>query len=135
MKHYFYFKKGQMVPQWLMRQRDADTKEVLSMAQFKGNGKVMVDDDTGEVTIWSASRRMQCLISVYGHDKSVLLDTDDSGSKNIFCIFWPQFEWVKSNKCKKIAPLVRARQCGQKVYTTTKCKPIPDNFDRRGGVA
>ena len=57
MKHYFYFKKGQMVPQWLMRQRENGTMQVVHVAQFKVNGKVMVDDKTGNAIIWPASQQ------------------------------------------------------------------------------
>lgn len=134
MKHYFHFKKGQMVPQWLLRQRDADTKEVLPMAQFRVSGKVMVDDETGEAIVWPASKRYQYLIYVYGCNRSVLLDTDDSGSRNRFFTFGSLSEWSLFNQWKIVRPLVRARRDGHKVYTTTKCKPLPDNFDRREGV-
>lgn len=135
MKHHFYFKKGQMVPQWLLRQRDADTKEVLPVAQFKVNGKVMVDDKTGAAIIWPASKRLQHIIYVKGDN--LLLDTDDAGSINHFFGFSDRrkttvFRLVSGdNKC---SPLTRARRSGFDVRTTTKCKQLPDNFDRRGGA-
>ena len=48
MKHYFHFKKGQSVPQWLLRVLDSDTKESLDICSFMVNGKVMLDDETVE---------------------------------------------------------------------------------------
>lgn len=137
MKHYFYFKKGQMVPQWLLRQRDADTKEVLPAAQFKVNGKVMVDDKTGDAIIWPASKRLKRIIYVYNFGRNLLLDTDDVGSINHFFGFSDHrkstvFRLVSGdNKC---SPLTRARRSGFDVRTTTKCKLLPDRFERKKGV-
>lgn len=134
MKHYFYFKKGQMVPQWLLRQRDADTKEVLPMAQFKVNGKVMVDDKTGDAVIWPASKRFQHIIYVYDYGRSaLLLDTNDAGSINQF---WGYSDHRRTTVFgvgrgdKKCSPLTSARRSGVDVRTTTHCVPIPTEFKR-----
>ena len=122
MKHYFYFKKGQDVPQWLLRQRDANTGESLSVAQFKSNGKVMVDDSTGSAVMWAASKRNKCLIYVDGGKRPVSLDTDDRGSQN-YAFTFPRYG-------KKVQPLVSARNNEVNVVTTTRCTPIPAHFDR-----
>lgn len=126
MKHYFYFKKNQMVPQWLMRQRDADTLEVLPMATFKVNGKLMVDDKTGSAIIWPANRRFQHIINVYGFKRSVLLDTDDADSINSL------FGYLDRQRVndQRTSPLTNARRHGFDVRSTTKCLPIPENFSR-----
>ena len=130
MKHYFYFKKGQPVPQWLLRQRFADTMEVAQLATFKANGKVMVDDETGKAIIWPASKRMQCVIHAYGFHRSLRIDTDDKGSVNHLFGFSPD-----GYCAARVTPLARARRHGHDIRTTTKCKPLPDNFDRSGGAA
>lgn len=130
MKHYFYFKKGQMVPQWLLRQRDADTKEVLSMAQFKVNGKVLVNDETGDAIIWPASQRFQALI----HVERGNLTIDSGGAGYINSIFWGSSPRTRGWGTNMISPLTHARRVGLDVRSTTRCKPLPDNFNRRGGT-
>ena len=136
MKHYFYFKKGQLVPQWLLRQRDADTMGVLSVAQFKVNGKVMVDDKTGDAIIWPASKRGQHLIYVKGDN--LLLDIDDANSINNFFGYSARrtltlFSLRKFDQ--RTSPLTVARRLGTNIRTTTKCEPLPDRFERRKLVA
>lgn len=135
MKHYFYFKKGQSVPQWLMRQRDVDTKQVMPMLQFKVSGKVMVDDVTGAAFIWPASKRPQCFIFACALDRPILLDIAELGSANYLFSYNRAFEWSVRSRKKIFSPLTLARWGGQKIHTTTKCAPLPDNFDRRGGAA
>lgn len=136
MRHYFHFKKGQMVPQWLLRQRDADTKEMLPMAQFKVNGKVMVDDETGDAIIWPASKRFQHIIYVSG--SNLLLDTDDANSINSFFGYSARRTLTSFSMRRgdtRSSPLTNARRCGFDVRSTTKCKPLPDSFERIGGAA
>lgn len=138
MKHYFYFKKGQMVPQWLLRQRDANTKEVLPVAQFRVNGKVMVDDKTGDAIIWPASKRFQHIIYGYGYGREVLLDTDDAGSMNNFYGYSDRRTTTVfgvRHGDSNCSPLTSARRLGVDIFTTTKCSPIPENFSRRQSVA
>lgn len=129
MKHYFYFKKGQPVPQWLIRQRFADTMEVAQLATFKVNGKVMVDDETGKAIIWPASKRMKCVIHACGYSRCLRLDTDDKGSMNYL------FGWCPDEIFGAMAtPLARARRHGHDIRTTTKCLPIPEHFERQQGA-
>lgn len=136
MKHYFYFKKGQIVPQWLLRQRDGDTNEVLQFAQFKVNGKVMVDDKTGHAVIWPASKRFHHIIYVNCLNRTIQLDTDDNNSINSFFGYAPRHTlaiFSIRNNDTRTSPLTNARRGGLDVRSTTKCIPIPYNFDRRGG--
>ncbi len=131
MKHYFHFKKGQSVPQWLMRVRDSDTMEQLNTAVFKVNGKVMLDDATGNATIWSASKRFSCVVEISGLGRSVRVDTDDKGSHNH--LFLSDHHSTNCHKGKKISPLSLARRHGHDIYTTTKCQPLPAHFERLRG--
>lgn len=120
------------------RQRDADTKEVLPVAQFKVSGKVMVDDKTGAAIIWPASKHFRYIIYGYGFGRNLLLDTDDAGSINHFFGFSDRrkttfFSWESGDK--KRSPLTNARRSGLDVRSTTRCQPLPDRFERRkGGV-
>lgn len=138
MKHYFYFKKGQQVPQWLLRQRDSDTNEVLQLAQFRVNGKVMVDDKTGHAVIWPANKRFRHIIYVNGLNRPIRLDTDDHNSINSFFGYASRHTLtsfsVRGNDTRT-SPLTNARLGGIDIRSTTKCSPLPDNFDRRGGEA
>lgn len=133
MKHYFYFKKGENVPQWLLRQRDGDTGEVISVAQFNVNGKVMVDDQTGQAVIWPANKRFNHIIFVDGKNKNIVLDTDDSNSINSFFVHSARYttSWFCTRKgdCR-VSPLTNARQHGFCIRTTVKCSPLPCNFNR-----
>ena len=136
MKHYFYFKKGQLVPQWLLRQRDADTMEVLSVAQFKVNGKVMVDDKTGDAIIWPANKRFTHIIYVDGKKKSIILDTDDNNSINSFFGYSARRTLTSFSIRRddtRSSPLTNARRLGVDVRSTTRCSPIPERFERRTG--
>ena len=136
MKHYFYFKKGQIVPQWLLRQRDADTKEVLTAARFKVNGKVMVDDKTGAAIIWPASKHVKCIVYIYAFGRNLLLDTDDANSINRFFGYSARqtltfFSQRKGDQ--RTSPLTNARRSGFDIRSTIKCEPLPDRFERRKG--
>lgn len=121
MKHYFHFKKGQSVPQWLLRVLDADTMEPINTAAFKSNGKVMVDDETGKAIIWPASKRFSCVVKVDGQGKSLFVDA------------WGFNNTMFGFDAKPLSPLSLARKHGMDPYTTTKCLPLPANFERFSG--
>ena len=64
MKHYFYFKKGQPVPTWLFRPTSLDPNQWM---MFTANGKVMVDDQTGQAFIWPTDPYYRSIIHSSGH--------------------------------------------------------------------
>lgn len=131
MKHYFYFKKGQPVPQWLMSVRYTDPEEIANVAQFRTNGKVMVDSTTGGVIMWPASKRMRCIILVANGSRPTKVGFEQEGINHLFTFGPATKEWASGNRSTKFMhPLVRARRCGHNIHTTTKCQPLPERFER-----
>lgn len=120
MKHYFHFKKGQSVPQWLLRVRDSDTKESLDICQFMVNGKVMLDDETGDTIIWPAKKWAKAVI--YGDSQGCNIRLDAGGNR------YQNYMFLYG--VGKLSPLSLARKHGMDPYTTTKCLPLPDHFER-----
>lgn len=118
MKHYFYFKSGQSVPQWLLRVRDRDTMEQINTAWFKVNGKVMLDDATGNTIIWPSSKRFSCVIRVDTQGRPFTVDA------------WGYDNTMFGFDVKPLSPLSLARKHGMDPYTTTKCQPLPPKFNR-----
>lgn len=127
MKHYFYFKKGQPVPTWLFRPTSLGVNQWMT---FTANGKVMVDDQTGQAFIWPTDRHYRSIIRSSGH----AFDCGGPDFTNLMWAYGPRSIGSFKRKHKQIAPLVSARMGGVDIRTTTKCKPLPDNFDRRGGT-
>lgn len=119
MKHFFYFKKGSGVPQWLLRVLNSESGDIVNCAKFKANGKVMVDDATGKSLIWPASKRFSCLIVIDGGGLSLSVDAGGFDCENVMYCF-------KGRR----SPLSVARSHGHDVMTTTKCIRIPDEFKR-----
>lgn len=120
MKHYFYFKKGQLVPQWLVRQTNADTGGAIPACKFGSFGKVMFDSDTGKSVLWSVKKKPK--------NQSILKVDEMSGvhiklGKTTF--------YVGGNYRNRVwvSPLSHARRYGRDIRTTTKCLPIPEHFD------
>ena len=129
MKHYFTFKKGQPVPTWLFRPIGQDTEGWMT---FTANGKVMVDDETGQAFIWPTDRHYHSIIRGTGQ----AFDCGGPDFTNLMWAYSPQSIGTFRHKHKWTAPLVSARRRGVGIRTTTKCLPIPDLFTRyAGGVA
>lgn len=119
MKHYFYFKKGQAVPQWLLSIVDRITNKPISRAVFGMKGKAMVDDSCGDVILWPANKRdKQLFITIRGNDWSM----GDTVGRMIM------YRWVKGKRTT--SPLVAARGHSLNIRSTTKCQPIPETFQR-----
>lgn len=132
MKHYFYFEKGQPVPQWLMRQRNSDNMGVASLATFKSNGKVMVDSETGDAFIWPSSKRFTYLLGLKG-SKNITIDVEDTRLFNHMYMYSPRrtkHTYSLRNGDKRTSPLVAMRSAGFAIRTSTKCLPIPETFQR-----
>ena len=115
MKHYFYFKKGMAVPQWLLRVRCNDVE--VSGAVFTTNGRVMVDTSTGEAVIWPASKRMSAMITISNLVNAVV---DAGTGYNSIYLF-----------CRLMSPLALARSHGLQIRSTTRCELIPSEFQRK----
>lgn len=131
MKYYFYFKKGQPVPQWLLSVRYTDPEEIANVAQFRTNGKVMVDSTTGDVIMWPTSKRMKYIILVANGDRTTRIGFEQGAVNHLFTFGPATKEWASGNRSTKfMRPLVRARRCGHNIRTTTKCLPLPENFER-----
>lgn len=135
MKHYFYFKKGQPVPKWILWWFDSKANYSKQAGTFKTNGKVMVDVVTGEVIIWPSDKRCKSIIFVQAiHGVEYSLQT----AKIIAFKYSPrQTKHTFSLRIgdKRTSPLTGARRAGYDIRTTTKCLPIPEHFERRKGGA
>ena len=123
MKHYFTFKKGQPVPTWLFR---PTSSEITQWMTFTANGKVMVDDETGQAFIWPTDRHYRSIIHYSGH----AFDCGGPDFTNLMWTYGPLSIGSLKRKHKQIAPLVSARRAGVNIYTSTKCPPIPEHFNR-----
>ena len=127
MKHYFYFKKGQPVPTWLFRPTSLVPNQWMT---FTANGKVMVDDQTGQAFIWPTDQHYRSIIHSSGHP----FDCGGPDFTNLMWTYRPLSFGFFKRRHKQIAPLVSARIGGVDIRTSTKCLPIPAHFERcKGG--
>ena len=126
MRHYFYFKKGQPVPAWLFRPTSLDPNQWMT---FTANGKVMVDDQTGQAFIWPTDPYYHSIVHSSGHP----FDCGGPDFTNLMWTYRPLSIGSFKRRHKQIAPLVSARMGGVDIRTTTKCLPIPAHFERCKG--
>ena len=124
MKHCFYFKKGNPVPQWLVNQTNAYTGDAMPTCTFGAFGKVIFDDETGKSVLWAVKKKPK--------NQSILKLESVSGAH---IKLGDATFYVGGNYRNKIwvSPLSHARRCGLDIRTTTRCLPIPDDFERVGG--
>lgn len=137
MKHLFYFKKGEKVPQWLMAFfKDGILKNTDGV--FCVNGKVCVDDKTGNAYLWVAKKHRKHVVhfNINTDDNEPLSDGNLSGSGSMgigrlnFVTFSVNNHLYRKRAKLNVSPLTMLRRNGEEITTSTKCKPLPDQFNR-----
>ena len=124
----FEFKSGDFVPSWLLRVEHPTGGQIVSSDDlprpvFMANGKVAMNLDTGQFTMWPTSKYFRCLIYIE--------KPRNPGIEVVykFCRHMTMFLPSMNTSKKRSKTFLRSPGVEPSVYTTLKCIQLPKNYD------